>query len=368
MKFSTVFTPPFMAPSFSIIIPVYNVAPYLRECLDSVLSQTLTDWEAICIDDGSTDGSGAILDEYAAKDARFRVIHQANAGVSAARNVGLDQIRGRYFFFVDSDDYLKSEYIERLYSLVKDRPGWVGAIGWTVFPDGHPECGRKARASAWSGEHSPICCGAMLQSGSHWCKIYPTELLSAGARIRFAKNLRIGEDAVVAMQILSRAAGLIVDGGYNGYFYRERNISLSHGRSAYEMFACYWEDALVLSQSEAARNNPYVLREWMVRCVVDHLFGVSRLSEIAGAVRRMRSDDIELWRCLLELPDDPRDVQYRTWKYPVAHFQAKILLSWLPWMLQAVALECGRVYYRIKWRIQRIVARVVGAHEAGGVE
>ena len=72
-----------MKPFFSVIIPVYNVAPYLRECLDSVLKQTFTDWEAICVDDGSTDESGAILDEYAAKDKRFRVIHQANAGVSA---------------------------------------------------------------------------------------------------------------------------------------------------------------------------------------------------------------------------------------------------------------------------------------------
>ena len=69
-----------MSPKFSIIIPVYNVAPYLRECFDSVLAQTFTNWEAICVDDGSTDGSGEILDEYAARDGRFRVIHQKNAG------------------------------------------------------------------------------------------------------------------------------------------------------------------------------------------------------------------------------------------------------------------------------------------------
>jgi len=74
-----------MSPFFSIIIPVYNVAPYLRECLDSVLAQTFTDWEAICVDDGSTDGSGAILDEYAAKEPRIKVIHPKNAGVGAAR-------------------------------------------------------------------------------------------------------------------------------------------------------------------------------------------------------------------------------------------------------------------------------------------
>ena len=91
-------------PYFSIIIPVYNVAPYLRECLDSVLKQTFTDWEAICIDDGSTDESGAILDEYAAKDKRFRVIHQANAGVSAARNAALDKVQGEWDDFCRAAD------------------------------------------------------------------------------------------------------------------------------------------------------------------------------------------------------------------------------------------------------------------------
>ncbi|MDO5463148.1 MAG: glycosyltransferase family 2 protein [bacterium] len=91
---------------FSIIIPVYNVAPYLRECLESVLAQSFTDWECICIDDGSTDDSGEILDAYAEKDARFRVFHQANAGVSATRNAGLQAAQGEWVWFVDGDDLI----------------------------------------------------------------------------------------------------------------------------------------------------------------------------------------------------------------------------------------------------------------------
>lgn len=90
--------------AFSIVIPIYNVVPYLRECLDSVLAQTFTDWEAICVDDGSTDGSGSILDEYAVCDRRFRVIHQTNAGVSVARNVGMLNAVGGYITFLDGDD------------------------------------------------------------------------------------------------------------------------------------------------------------------------------------------------------------------------------------------------------------------------
>lgn len=98
----------------SIIIPVYNVAPYLRECLDSVLAQTFTDWEAICVDDGSTDGSGAILDEYAVKDKRLKVYHQENKGVSEARQVGLDTASGMYIGFVDPDDWIDSGMFESL--------------------------------------------------------------------------------------------------------------------------------------------------------------------------------------------------------------------------------------------------------------
>lgn len=78
-----------MNPRISIIVPVYNVERFLGKCLDSVLASTFEDWECICIDDGSTDGSGAILDEYADRDARFRVEHRENAGVAEARNRGL---------------------------------------------------------------------------------------------------------------------------------------------------------------------------------------------------------------------------------------------------------------------------------------
>ncbi len=100
------------SPIITVIIPVYNVEKYLRKCLDSVINQTYTNLEIICVDDGSSDNSGAILDEYAQKDSRIIVIHQGNAGVSAARNKGLDMATGEYIAFVDSDDWLESECYE----------------------------------------------------------------------------------------------------------------------------------------------------------------------------------------------------------------------------------------------------------------
>ena len=101
-----------MNPVFSVIIPVYNTAPFLRECLDSMRTQTFTDWECVCVDDGSTDGCGAILDEYAAKDSRFRVIHQPNQGESSARNRALAEIAGTWFTFVDSDDAIVPDALD----------------------------------------------------------------------------------------------------------------------------------------------------------------------------------------------------------------------------------------------------------------
>lgn len=99
---------------FSIIIPVYNVDKYIRACLDSVFSQSFTDWEAICINDGSTDGSAAILEEIAAKDDRIIVINQLNAGTAAARNTGLRAAQGDYIFFLDSDDWLEPYSLQTL--------------------------------------------------------------------------------------------------------------------------------------------------------------------------------------------------------------------------------------------------------------
>ena len=105
---------------FSIIIPVYNVEIYLRECLDSVLNQSFEDWEAICVNDGSTDHSVNILDEYASNDHRFKFINQPNGGLSAARNTGMKAAKGEYILFLDSDDWLELDTLEVISEALAD--------------------------------------------------------------------------------------------------------------------------------------------------------------------------------------------------------------------------------------------------------
>lgn len=106
---------------FSIILPIYNVEAYLRDCVDSILQQTFTDYELILVDDGSKDGSPAICDEYAKKDNRIKVVHQQNAGQSAARNKGLSIAAGDYVVFIDSDDFVTSkDFLKELAEKSKD--------------------------------------------------------------------------------------------------------------------------------------------------------------------------------------------------------------------------------------------------------
>lgn len=117
----------------SVIVPVYNVSAYLEECIRSICGQTYQKLEIILIDDGSTDGSGEICDQYAEKDERILVRHQENRGVSAARNLGLDIMHGNYIAFVDADDVIHEEYLERLYSLCIRNQCEISCCGYQDF-------------------------------------------------------------------------------------------------------------------------------------------------------------------------------------------------------------------------------------------
>lgn len=104
----------------SVIVPVYNTEKYLHRCIDSILTQTYTDFELLLIDDGSTDNSGKICDEYTQKDSRVRVFHKENGGVSSARNLGLDEAKGEWISFVDSDDYVLPTYLATYFELMQN--------------------------------------------------------------------------------------------------------------------------------------------------------------------------------------------------------------------------------------------------------
>lgn len=209
-----------MSPVFSIIIPVYNVAPYLRECLDSVLAQTLDDWEAICIDDGSTDDSGSILDEYALRDSRFRVIHQPNAGVSVARNKALDETKGEWLAFLDSDDLLERDFFEKLLNAANVAKADLAIGGVIRFGDNRdgfyvgPQTDGSYAPEDLYVKYNSLCAWS-------WGKIYKQSLWS---KIRFPMGMAYSEDRYVLHEILYAYPKLPFVAGAL-YRYRARNDS-----------------------------------------------------------------------------------------------------------------------------------------------
>lgn len=119
-------------PMVSITVPVYNVSAYLRQCLNSILGQTITDWECIVIDDGSTDDSALICDEYARKDARFHVFHKTHGGLSSARQWGLEHAHGKYLVVIDSDDWVESNHLETMLKVIQKSDADIAMIGYFV--------------------------------------------------------------------------------------------------------------------------------------------------------------------------------------------------------------------------------------------
>ena len=120
----------------TVIIPVYNVQDYLARCVDSVLSQSYRELEIILVDDGSTDGSGAMCDDYASRDNRIVVVHKANGGLSDARNAGLDVMRGDYVTFVDADDYIHPQFAQVLLDAITRSSAQIAVCRWQELNDG----------------------------------------------------------------------------------------------------------------------------------------------------------------------------------------------------------------------------------------
>ena len=125
-------------PKISVIVPVYNVEKYLHECVDSILTQTFTDFELILVDDGSPDNCPVICDEYASKDKRIKVIHKENGGGAQSRNVGLDCSRGAYIGFVDSDDHILPDMYEKMFCRIEEEQADIACCGLHhIYEDGN---------------------------------------------------------------------------------------------------------------------------------------------------------------------------------------------------------------------------------------
>ena len=206
----------------SIIIPVYNVSRYLAQCLESVLGQTYTNLQIICVDDGSNDGSGEICDFYAKRDSRLQVIHQKNAGAGAARNVGLSAAEGDFIGFVDSDDYIAPEMYQSLLDVLMQTDSDIAACN-TV------EVFQNRMVGNDSGEGIRCFSGMELlkKTVEHWKyyimvnKLFRRELVEG---VYFPEG-NIIDDGFYTYEIIARTVSVVwIERGL--YYYRQRRSSV----------------------------------------------------------------------------------------------------------------------------------------------
>lgn len=197
-----------MEPTVSIIIPVYNAEKTLKRCVDSIIRQTYSDWELLLVDDGSRDTSSRMCDEYALKDTRIKSFHQRNQGVSAARNLGLDQARGKWILFVDSDDYLLDNTLHLGPQYSEDL---IVFLFKTLDSQGHLNEWRSVPPVVCSNRNMMV---DYLLSNIHygifrtpWTKFFKKDLIG---KLRFDERIKIGEDLLFVNQYLKNCTSLRV--------------------------------------------------------------------------------------------------------------------------------------------------------------
>lgn len=219
-------------PKISIIIPVYNVKPFLCRCLDSLVGQTYRNLQILLIDDGSTDSSGIICDEYEQRDARITVIHKKNGGVSSARNAGLEAACGEWIGFVDADDWIEPDMYEYLIKLAQKHSADVVQCG-LFFDDGTESRKMFCAETEYvlSGGAEQLSLQDLDNLGNSTCnKLYRKDILGD---LVYDLACPMGEDLLFNLQVLQCSVNLVL-GTEAKYHYVQHNASTCHKPPNYE--------------------------------------------------------------------------------------------------------------------------------------
>ena len=257
----------------SIIIPVYNVSKYLRRCVDSVLNQSYSNIEIILVDDGSTDDSGAICDEYAKKEESVIVIHQHNQGLGPARNAGLNVMHGKYVGFVDSDDWVSSEMYECMHRAIVENKCDIATCGRLVVTDegilSRVYCMDKGQKlnSEEAIEHYLIQKDMNMSACD---KLFNSKLFD---NVRFPGEFLVSEDIVPVYNLLKKSEGVFLTGKpYYHYFYRIGSLSRSNF-SHKNMGSCIYAEKV----SELVRKEYPHLKDAADYFSFDQVIGIYRV-------------------------------------------------------------------------------------------
>ncbi len=210
----------------SVIVPIYNVEDYLKQCINSLLKQTYTNLEILLIDDGSMDSSSEICDEYSVKDKRIKVFHQKNKGLSGARNTGIENMRGRYVTFVDSDDYVSEDYIKELYRILQETEADISCVsgnkffGEKIFSNIEEKNGEKLKTYNRKEAFKQMLYRKDVNSYA-WGKLFKNEMFND---VRFPEGL-LFEDVRTIYKLYDKAEKIAIC-TKRLYYYRQRQGSI----------------------------------------------------------------------------------------------------------------------------------------------
>ncbi len=214
-------------PLITLIVPIYNVEDYLRQCVDSLLAQTYKNIEILLVDDGSTDESGSIADQYAQCDQRVHVFHQPNGGISAARNKGLDVMTGDYVMFVDSDDYVDKDFCKEALRLAIEHHVDVVSFGYCAFWEQKGVYERKSTLNPRLLNNEEAICELIrrreVMYNYAWNKIYKSRLF---ANVRFPVGLTFEDTAVMHLIFGQLTTGVYLSDRILYYYRQDRTGSI----------------------------------------------------------------------------------------------------------------------------------------------
>lgn len=212
----------------SIIVPVYNAGEFLSVCIDSILLQTDKSIELILVNDGSSDDSGLVCDQYAERDSRVVVIHQKNQGVSSARNAGIDKISGQYVMFVDSDDIIAPNLVETLYSIIKESGADIASCELRRFSNNglvmgvYPSDG-KYKILDNTEALKNLLYQEDIVSGPY-CKLFNRNIF---LDLKYQLGVKVAEDLDVTYRAIASSKKVALS-AYIGYYYRQHSNSAIH--------------------------------------------------------------------------------------------------------------------------------------------
>ena len=301
-----------MQPKLSVIIPVYNVEKYIRQCLDSVYSQTFRDFEVIIIDDGSPDNCGRICDEYAEKygnEINTKVIHKENGGLCRARNDGIDAAQGEWITFVDSDDWIEPDYYEAMFNALGDKKVDIFVAGVcfiNTFNGAQTKayCFAEDKVCKTRKELDHLMVRVLIGekngniflggTGAPWDKLYRSDFVRHN-KLYFETKLRANEDVLFNFIAFGKADSVEVS-ALCGYHYRQVEYSITHQINSNKLKSMVTFLETANEYLEKNNNSPevkYALNSYAIGCIVTSLTYFSPDSQKQKSMKELTEEFID---------------------------------------------------------------------------